>query len=627
MGHKINPQIYRLGTSVDWKYQLRDPLLANIFIYRLVRSLVFQYSAPYTTFNVGRKTNITHQHSFDSLIRVKSGQSLKQNLVLDMIAGKKKMIQNPFLDKSFVFSHLNISYSPSLFISIFLLDGAAERKRIKRKLPERYFYYLSGKVRKRSRRWCAYFRTYMFMRKRFKKGRRALLSRYYYRIRNFTNSRLFIRRTAKRAKIKNRSRKKKKSKYSQVRHIPFRVETVQPYRKAYLLNALKRLSIWNPTRLSRINKKKGLKKILYRNPSLYLKVCSKKKHSQRFRKFRVIRVISKKYNVSTGILKKARKYRKTISRRAKIISSKNISKTISSSLFDVESFLPRKRYRRYRIYTYRKYSHRLRRKVIKLTRYNIIAKKRFPIWFANFMPIIYYKRTSYNILKNLKILKFLLRYFKYYNQVLSKKRLLFFHLLISTLSSLITLLPKGVFTNRLFVFLHLCYMYLYCFKYLHFQYNKSIYQLRFIRYNLLSKFVLFSLKKVSFISTDNKLILRYYGMHNRSFNAQFFLNFILHKLGQYFRLNAILNPILNRLNRLSVVKGYRFIVSGRLTRKERAAFIVRSARAMPLSTKSVRIDAAQDFRIMKFGIVGIKIYLLYDKTPPYYYLFEFRNKL
>jgi len=38
MGHKVNPAIFRIGISVDWKYQLRDPLLANIFIYKLIKN-------------------------------------------------------------------------------------------------------------------------------------------------------------------------------------------------------------------------------------------------------------------------------------------------------------------------------------------------------------------------------------------------------------------------------------------------------------------------------------------------------------------------------------------------------------------------------------------------------------
>jgi len=81
------------------------------------------------------------------------------------------------------------------------------------------------------------------------------------------------------------------------------------------------------------------------------------------------------------------------------------------------------------------------------------------------------------------------------------------------------------------------------------------------------------------------------------------------------------------LKNLSYIRGFRLIVSGRLTRKERAAFIVKSYKTMPLSSYKQRVDFASDFKIMKFGVVGIKIYLLCDETPPYYYFFEFKNKL
>jgi hypothetical protein len=65
-------------------------------------------------------------------------------------------------------------------------------------------------------------------------------------------------------------------------------------------------------------------------------------------------------------------------------------------------------------------------------------------------------------------------------------------------------------------------MYLSSFRYLHFQYNKRIFQSRFFLFNFLSKFALFSLKKVAFLPTDNKVILRYYGLHNRNINSHLF---------------------------------------------------------------------------------------------------------
>ena len=47
-----------------------------------------------------------------------------------MVAGKKKKIENPFLDNSFLFSHL-IFLIAFIIYQYFLLDGAAERQVLK----------------------------------------------------------------------------------------------------------------------------------------------------------------------------------------------------------------------------------------------------------------------------------------------------------------------------------------------------------------------------------------------------------------------------------------------------------------------------------------------------------------
>ncbi len=106
-----------------------------------------------------------------------------------------------------------------------------------------------------------------------------------------------------------------------------------------------------------------------------------------------------------------------------------------------------------------------------------------------------------NITKNLKILKFLLRYLKFYKNMVSKKRLFFFNTLIVCLLSLLTILNESTLSNRLFIFLQNCYIYLYTFKFLYFQFNKKIFQKRFLLFNKLGKFILFSLKKVAFMPT------------------------------------------------------------------------------------------------------------------------------
>jgi hypothetical protein len=103
MGHKVNPNIYRLGITLDWKYQLREPLLANIYLSKLTKNLITQYSVPYNTYNV-RRSQTLDDTSDETIIQ-----------------------SNPiyFLTNNFIFSHLCCSSDQYLRISIFLLDSKA----------------------------------------------------------------------------------------------------------------------------------------------------------------------------------------------------------------------------------------------------------------------------------------------------------------------------------------------------------------------------------------------------------------------------------------------------------------------------------------------------------------------
>jgi len=469
-----------------------------------------------------------------------SGDDLEKLEIDSETNSRHKLILNPFLKKSFVFSHLNISYNPSLFISIFLLDGGAEKERISQRLPSKYFYYLSGKFFKDSRHVYSYFKKLRFLKYRISRKVRAKRLRYYRKLRKF----IFLRGRKRR----RRYRYKLKRKNVRLRYTY----------KIIRLPSGQRLHLH----------KVAPKSVISGHKAQFLK-------QRRLKRNRKLRATKLRGNRVTFTKKKRRKYR--FSRAA----------------------LNRSRLR----------------------------TKRFSFWFINTSTIGLYGNISYTILRNLRILRFLLRYLKFFNKNFSKKRLFLFNLVIISLSSLLTLLGKTKSANRLFLFLNVCYIYLFSFRYKYLQYNKKIYQSRFLLFNFLSKFALFSLNKVAFITTENKVILRYYGLHNRNYNAQFFLHYILTKLSQYFLLNDIINPILYRLKRLPSVKGYRFIISGRLTRAERASFILKSHGTMPYSRQDVRIDVASGFKIMKFGVVGIKIHLLYTNTPPYYYYFEFRNKI
>jgi hypothetical protein len=481
MGHKVNPQIFRLGISVDWKYQLRDPLLANIFIYKLVKNLMTQYTVPYTTYSVRRTVNPRDISALAIEIN-KSTTQLTERDINALYTQKKKMILNPFLENSFIFSHLNISYAPSLYIAIFLLDAEAESERIEKRLPENTFYYLSGKFYHKYRRFYYFFR----------------------------------------------------------KDISFNIK--KPYKKG--------------TRL-------------YYHYKFVLQFLASRSLVQTRRK----------------------------------LSLHRFKSIIIPSLKQKQLKL-----------------------VIKCPRHEDHKETMFPTWLINNFNYNSYKHRLNNIIKNLRILRFLLRYLKYYKRLLSKKRLFFFNTIIVSITCLLAILPHNSFSRRLILFLNLCYMYLFSFRYLNLQYNTKIFQSRLYLYRLYSQIITFSLKKISFYKSSH-LMLRFYGLHNRNLNANFLLNYFIVKLGQYFILNDILEPIVHRLKSLPQMRGFRLIFSGRLTRKERAAYIVKSFKSMPLSTYKVKVDYASDFKIMKFGVVGIKIYLLIDETPPYYYFFEFRNLL
>jgi ribosomal protein S3 len=127
--------------------------------------------------------------------------------------------------------------------------------------------------------------------------------------------------------------------------------------------------------------------------------------------------------------------------------------------------------------------------------------------------------------------------------------------------------------------------------------------------------------------TDNQLIVKYFALNNRNISAQFLVNYIIIRLGQYVPLNTILNPVIRQYKKLTLITGFKIVISGRLTRKERAAYIVKSGKSMPLATINSKIDYAYDFKIMRFGVVGVKVLLLSSDDTPYHYFFEFKNKL
>jgi ribosomal protein S3 len=62
---------------------------------------------------------------------------------------------------------------------------------------------------------------------------------------------------------------------------------------------------------------------------------------------------------------------------------------------------------------------------------------------------------------------------------------------------------------------------------------------------------------------------------------------------------------------------------GRLTRKERAAFLVRRGNAITLSKKQEKIDYSSDAKILKFGMSAVKCWII-KKEIPALYVFRFK---
>lgn len=117
------------------------------------------------------------------------------------------------------------------------------------------------------------------------------------------------------------------------------------------------------------------------------------------------------------------------------------------------------------------------------------------------------------------------------------------------------------------------------------------------------------------------------GLNRYNITPGLLLNYLIIKLGQYFPLSAIVRPLLRQLRRDPTIRGFRLVASGRLTRKERAAFTVRIIGSMPFSRRMDTIDYAMGVTKTRFGAVGLKVFLRKKRSrfPIYHLLFHQRN--
>lgn len=101
------------------------------------------------------------------------------------------------------------------------------------------------------------------------------------------------------------------------------------------------------------------------------------------------------------------------------------------------------------------------------------------------------------------------------------------------------------------------------------------------------------------------------GLNQRSFNANMIINFIVRRL-QYrqFRISRLIYDILRILKRLvraRKVEGYKFLLAGRFSRRDRATYIWKAYSSVPLSTKLSNIDFQYRQLQMRYSLGILKL--------------------
>jgi len=269
----------------------------------------------------------------------------------------------------------------------------------------------------------------------------------------------------------------------------------------------------------------------------------------------------------------------------------------------------------------------------RLRRRNALFTFEFHLFYRTIFKKLF-KKFYPDVLGQLHVAKFFIRVLPFMAKMTAKRRLFVSYMSMSGLRAAILLLQKKTVLSRRMILLCQSLSYgLFNYKQTYLKFSREIFKRRFLYFKSLSYIMTAALQRIYFSFavplTQNiqpKITLTFYGMHYNNITADLILNYIRMKLGQYFLLNDILNPYLRFIKRLTDVLAYKIIVAGRLTRKERAAYITRSYKSISLSTYALKVDYASGHKTMKFGDVGIKIYMVYRaQRYPVYYTLRFAN--
>jgi len=242
--------------------------------------------------------------------------------------------------------------------------------------------------------------------------------------------------------------------------------------------------------------------------------------------------------------------------------------------------------------------------------YDLIFQSLNPLFFLS------------SIKNTIKLLKICLITFSTLKRASFKKQFFFITLFKKSLYVILTLPLIG---TSFFILKILNLLFIKEFSYRHFNvyYFEYIFKERFLIFQGASLAIASSIK--AFDKNDN-VVVSFNGLHVRNTSALMITNYILVKLDQYFTIFDILRPILRELKQSNTLNGFRIVVAGRLTRKERAAYILRQHGRVTLGTKSKFIDYATDAKIMRFGVVGVKVWFHLRKSYPHSYNFRFTFK-
>ena len=243
----------------------------------------------------------------------------------------------------------------------------------------------------------------------------------------------------------------------------------------------------------------------------------------------------------------------------------------------------------------------------------------YPIHIFNVPRLKQKDTTRYTFVKLFKLLKVLLLMYEVVKNKNSPKVIYFLGILWNILQKLIgfnkninQLLLKTIGLIRIKIitlnFVSQCFF-------------KKLFNERYLIYLTSANSIFRSLYEIE--NHQPNMQLNFFGCHLRNISAALLINFITLKLGQYYSIQQILRPLLRELKSIDYLKGFKLIVAGRLTRQERAAYIVRQSGKFSLVTKSHIIDYAENVKILRFGAVGIKLWLHTSNLRPSFYCFKF----